>query len=229
MEPRKLLKRFTSKYRARLLLQADCDLNCEACHPVCMINCWISNLSNLAKEFPTEMLQLVPNMSHYSLSYLVSRLTGIKLDQAFAESEESLRAKAKELLQGRSTKVEEPKREEPKKIVGELVIPLEFWFSDEFKNLTVFQRMILLECLAISIMNKSDVIVLPTSYLTERLNTTNIVISSLLDLLVSRGYLERRGNDLYRVRIKLKEVSHESTGNQKTLGISEGIKEEIGG
>ena len=226
MEPRDILKKFTNKYRARLLLQADCDLNCEICHPVCVTNCWISNLPNLAKEFPNEMLQLVPNMSHYSLSHLVSKLTGIKLDQAFAESEESLRAKATELLQGK-TVIEEPKREEPKKVSGELIIPLEFWFSNDFKNLTVFQRMVLLECLAISIINKSDTIVLPISYLTERLNTTNIVVSSLLDLLVSRGYLERKENDIYK--IKLEEVSHESTRYKEALGTSERTKEEIGG
>jgi len=212
MEPRDLLRRFIQKYRARLLLQADCDLNCEVCHPVCMINCWISNLSNLAREFPNELIELLPNMSHYSLSYLVSKLTGIGFSQAFSESEESLRSKARELLQGRSETVQEPtKTKEPEKIVGELVVPLEFWFSNNFKSLTVFQRMILLECLAISIMNKTDTIVLPTSYLTERLNTTNVVISNLIDLLVSRGYLERKEGDIYKIKINFEEVSHEST------------------
>jgi len=193
------------------------------------MNCWLSNLANLAKEFPQDMLEILPNMSHYSLSHLVSRLTNIKFDQAFAESEESLRSKAAELLRGNIV-TNETKQEETKKVTGELVVPLQFWFSPEFSNLTVFQRMILLECLAARIANKSDTILLPISYLTERLNTTNIVVSSLLDLLVSRGYLERKGNDLYKIKVKLEEVcNHESTGYQETLGSSERIKEETGG
>jgi hypothetical protein len=203
-ELRELIKKFIGKKKSFYILHSQCNLECDLCPEFGVYDCWISNCERLIIEFPKEGGKLIPLLSPYTSSKILSKTDNPpkKLAEYLGRSIELNRAEVADKLKPPETGPVAPVAEV---VTGSLTIPRKFWYSTFFDNFTQLQKLVLLELIAMANGTRERIAISPT-VLTERLHSDLVKITTALERLEHFELITKQ-EDFYKVNYsKIEEV-----------------------
>jgi hypothetical protein len=199
---KELLAAYTAKYRARLMLSVNCDLLCVTCPDAVFMDCWITNIDKLAKDFPTKISGLSTCMSSYTLALLLARMTGENVNELITQQKSVIQNRVIENLKPIESTENTPVINNTDDIKRDFVFPVRFWYTNYFYNLNSLQKLVLLELIAETCKLETTEIFVNIEYISRKYNSQPSSISAMINMFESLGFLIKQdGVGVYKVNI----------------------------